>query len=155
MTENFKLKGHLRVEKKMSNGNWIQVAEEDNLVVDAGKELVIDKISSSESAYLTHFGVGSSLVGVSLADTNLGYKDDINSTAAPHKAFTSVIDSGTRVTFRLDLSSAEPSVQPAELSEVGLFTAVSGGTMFSRVVHVPVTKTTSDEIRYYYDVEVQ
>ena len=155
MKDGFKLKGTLRIEKKSPGTDWELVTTTNNLVVDVGKEFVIDKISSSETAYLTHFGVGSSLVGVSLADTELGYKDDITSDSEPHKAFTSVVDSGTKVTFRLDLNSAEPSVQPAQLSEVGLFTAVSGGTMFSRVVHVPVTKTTSDEIRYYYDVRVE
>ena len=147
--DNMKLKGHIRV---YANGKLVD--ERDNLIVTAGKNLIIDQLSSSESAYLTHFGVGSSLVSTQSSDTELRSKSDITSDAAPQKAFTSIVDSGTKFTMQLDLNTAEPSDQPGQISEVGLFTAVSGGTMFSKVVHTPITKNNEVELKYLYDIEV-
>jgi hypothetical protein len=151
--DNFKLKGHVRIFEK-DGENWNKLFDQDNLVVTRGKEFVVRKITSSGTDYIQYFGVGSSLIGATVSDIDLNGKINITSAAAPHKAYTSLVDSGTKVTLQLDLDSLEPTTQPINLSEVGLFTAISGGSMICKVVHTPITKNNTAELRYLYDLEV-
>ena len=155
MDEEFKMKGHVRIESREKGGDWKTIIDKDNLIVNSGKEFVMDRVFKTNSEYIGWFGVGSSLTTSNSTDTDLGYPLNITSTAAPHKVFTSIADSGTKFTIRLDLSTVEPSTQPVSISEVGLFGAISGGSLFSRVVHVPITKNNTTELRYYYDINVE
>jgi hypothetical protein len=154
MNENFKMKGHLRIFKN-ENGIWSNVVDKDNLIVNVGKEYVMDKIFTGATGSIAFFSVGSSLTTANATDTNLLNKIDITSAAVPHKIRTSIADSGTNITMQFDLTSTEPVTQPASISEFGTFSLVSGGSMFSRVVHTPITKNSEVELRYFYDVEVQ
>lgn len=153
MDETINLKGHVSIFKK-ENGPWEKVAETDNTIVTMGKQFIINKIATTATGYIQYFGVGSSLVGTTLSDTVLNGRADITSASAPYKAYSSIVNSGTKITLQLDLDTLEPVSQPIDLSEVGLFTAVSGGSMISKVVHTAITKNSTAELRYFYDLEV-
>lgn len=105
-----------------------------NLVVDAGLNLLRDRLAGTSSAYPTHFAVGTGTTASSAAQTALvgeTFRD----------AITQRITSAKQLVIRYYLSSL--NANGATLAEVGLFTASSGGTMFARAKLASVIAKTS------------
>ena len=106
----------------------------DNLVVDGGLNLLRDRIAGTSSDYVTHFAVGTGTTSVTGTQIALGsevFRDAITS------AITTT-SKAVRFEYYLPASYANGNT----LSEIGLFTASTGGTLVARaLLATPIVKS--------------
>ena len=106
----------------------------DNLVVDGGLNLLRDRIAGTSSDYVTHFAVGTGTTPVTGTQIALGsevFRDAITS------AITTT-SKAVRFEYYLPASYANGNT----LSEIGLFTASTGGTLVARaLLATPIVKS--------------
>ena len=116
------------------HGNIVGRVQKDNLVVTTGLALLLSRLGGSGNA-LTHLGIGSGTNAAALGDTDL-------QTSIIRRVFDTPGGTlaGTSITFYCLFPAG---VGTGTVSEAGLFNALSGGTMFSRIVFTPMTKSAS------------
>ena len=103
-----------------------------NLVTRAGKTLVASIFrNTSNTTRVTHAALGSN--SGAPTDTQTALLAEIAGTRTPHSFSAQV---GTETQFSFIFS---PTVAPWSISEIGIFTAVFGGTMVARFLPPPFT----------------
>jgi len=117
-----------------------------NLVVTAGKQLVAANLQGGTVTPMTHMGVGSGSGAAAVADTALGSEIDRNALSVSGGAV-----SGAVVTYTCTWS---PGDGTGALTEAGLFSASSGGTMLARTVFAVVNKGADDTVTVVWDVTI-
>lgn len=134
LTDKVKLVGSIDFKLLDKYGNLIQRIHKDNLVVTTGLALLLSRLGGSGNA-LTHMGIGSGTTAPTLANTDL-------ETSVVRRVFDTPGGSlsGTSITFYCLFPAGTGT---GTITEAGLFNAVSGGTMFSRIVFDPITKSAS------------
>jgi hypothetical protein len=112
-----------------------------NLVVDAGLNLIRDRLAGTSSASVTHLAVGTNAAAVTALQTTL-------STEVFRNVLTQTITSSTKtVQFKLYLAANEANGNT--LREIGLFTASTGGTMYARALLAsPIVKNASTTVTF-------
>ena len=130
--ENLQMTGALTVEK---NGGVIHRVP--NLVVTAGRNLVASRLAGGGSN-ITHMGVGSGTTAAAAAQTALTSQIDRNGLT---------VSGGTAVNNTVEYASTWSAGDgTGALTEAGLFTAATGGTMLARTVFSVVNKGVNDSI---------
>ena len=138
--ENLLMTGALTVEK---NGEVVHRTK--NLVVTAGKTLVATRLAGGGSD-ITHMGVGSGTVAAADAQTALTSEIDRNGLT---------VSGGTVVTNTVEYASTwNAGDGTGALTEAGLFTASSGGTMLARTVFSVVNKGVNDSITITWTITI-
>lgn len=120
MLDNIGIKGRVRIE--VSDG---RIIEQDNIVVNAGRDRVAEIIAGDSTAVPTHVAIGTGSSAALATDTALVTEVDRNALAA------STATAGV-ITFRGFFSKSEANGNT--IAEMGLFDQSSGGTMFCRTV---------------------
>lgn len=119
--------------------NGLMVRYQRNLVVNAGLNLALNCIFGTQSK-ITHMALGSSATAPDPGQTAL------ISQLGDRRAFDDnpeIVDNVTTAIATFPAGEATGVV-----TEVGLFTASTGGTMFSRVLFdAPIPKQAGDELR--------
>lgn len=152
--DNFgRMRGRIRMFERRGGGDWALVDEFENVITNTTREAVMDYLQSGSGIFISHFGVGSGTTLESVTDTGLEYQVPISSAANPHKVFDSTDHSDPfTVKHVCMLTSTEPVTQPVALSEIGLFSAISGGSIFAHATHSTYTKTNQVELKYEYSI---
>jgi len=117
-----------------------------NLVVTSGKELVAANLQGGTVTPMTHMGVGSGSVAASSADVALGAQIDRNALSTSGGTVSAAV-----VTYECTWL---PGDGTGALTEAGLFSAASGGTMLARTVFPVVNKGTDDNVTIVWDVTI-
>ena len=117
-----------------------------NLVVTSGKELVAANLQGGTVTPLTHMGVGTGTVAASAADTALGSQLDRNALSTSGGTVAAAV-----VTYECTWL---PGDGTGALTEAGLFSASSGGTMLARTVFPVVNKGADDTVTIAWDVTI-
>lgn len=125
MNENIKVKGHIFVYK-----NGILVNEVDNIVTNAGKNALASLLNSSNTgnSVVTHMGFGTSTTAPAAADTALGTEISTAGTGYARVAVTRSNPSANVIQYVATLTGL---TTPQTVQEAGLFSAVTGGTLFA------------------------
>ena len=140
INEHLTMTGALTVEK---NGEVVHRIK--NLVVTAGKDLVASRLAGGGSD-VTHMAVGSGTTAAAAAQTALSSQVDRN-------ALT--VSGGTAVNNTVEYASTwNAGDGTGALTEAGLFTASSGGTMLARTVFSVVNKGASDTITITWTITI-
>lgn len=126
-------------------GEVIQKIRRRNLVVTAGRNLVRDLINETTDTGVTHLAVGTGTTAVAAGDTTLGSEQ-------VREVLTKRTASSGSVLWSYYLSSTQGNGN--DLTEAGLFNASSGGTLFARVVHTAITKTSSIAVTYNWTINI-
>jgi hypothetical protein len=140
INENLKLSGQLNIVLKDKNGNVKVDRTETNLVVQKGLEFIIDRMTGTSKAVMSHMALGSSSTAEAAGQTDLvsilGARETLDSTSIPtatkHKVvFVSTFEAG-------DATGA--------VKEAGIFNhgTAATGDMLSRVVFAVVNKAADD-----------
>jgi len=122
-----------------------RVVETHNLVVDAGLDLIRDRIRGASNAFLTHVAFGSDATAPDAGQTELGAEvaryafEQAPSSGAGSLEYTYYLPSGTG---NLGL-----------LSEVGILTASVAGTMYARATFATIDKTGSTYVKVVWELE--
>ncbi len=117
-----------------------------NLVVTSGKELVAANLQGGTVTPMTHMGVGSGSVAAGSADTALGAQIDRNALSTSGGSVSAAV-----VTYECTWL---PGDGTGALTEAGLFSASSGGTMLARTVFPVVNKGADDNVTIVWDVTI-
>lgn len=130
MLDNMKIKGRVRIE--VSDG---RVIEQDNIVVNNGRNRIASLIAQDSTAFPSHIAIGTDATAATVTDTTLGTEVDRNAISS---------DSATAAvaTFKAFFSKSEANGNT--IAEVGMFDQAAGGTMFCRsILSSTVAKTAS------------
>lgn len=134
LQDKVKLVGSIDFKLLDKHGNVIKRVLKDNLVVTTGLALMLSRLGGSGNA-LTHMGIGSGTTAPTLANTDL-------QTSIVRRVFDTPGGTlaGTSITFYCLFPAGTGT---GTITEAGLFNAVAAGTMFSRIVFDPMTKSAS------------
>ena len=119
------------------------VKEVDNLVVTAGKNYVADRMKNN-STVMGYMAVGTGTTAAAASDTTLASESDRN-------ALTSTTVTNNEVAYVGTWAAGDASVA---ITEAGLFSASSGGTMLARTVFSAVNKGASDSLTITWTITV-
>jgi len=136
--DNLKMKGRLQVSL---NGEVVR--DIDNLVVTAGKAYVADRMKNN-STVMSHMAVGSGNTAAAAGNTALG-------TELGRVSLTSTTVSSNVVTY---VATFAAGTGTGAVTEAGILTASSGGTMLCRTVFSVVNKGSADSMTITWTVTV-
>ena len=136
--DNLKMKGRLQVSL---NGEVVR--DIDNLVVTAGKNYVADRMKNNSSV-MSHMAIGSGTTAAAAGNTQLG-------TQLGRVSLTSTTVSSNVVTY---VATFAAGTGTGAVTEAGIFTASSGGTMLCRTVFSVVNKGSADSMTITWTVTV-
>ena len=136
--DNLKMKGRLQVSL---NGEVVR--DIDNLVVTAGKNYVADRMKNNSSV-MSHMAIGSGTTAAAAGNTALG-------TQLGRVSLTSTDVSSNVVTYTAQFAAGTGT---GAVTEAGIFTASSGGTMLCRTVFSVVNKGSADSMTITWTVTV-
>lgn len=136
--DNLKMKGRLQVSL---NGEVVR--DIDNLVVTAGKNYVADRMKNNSSV-MSHMAIGSGTTAAAAGNTALG-------TELGRVSLTSTTVSNAVVTY---VASFAAGTGTGAVTEAGILTAASGGTMLCRTVFSVVNKGSADSMTITWTVTV-
>lgn len=120
MLDKMKIKGHVKIE--VSDG---RVIEQDNVVVNGGRDRIAALIAQDSTAFPSHIGIGTDNTAAEPTDTALGAEVDRNAIVSD-SALNGV------ATFKAFFGKTEANGNT--IAEVGMFDQASGGTMFCRSI---------------------
>ena len=138
--EDLKMTGQLKI---VLNDEVVQ--ETNNLVVNAGKEWVAQRMKGTNSA-MSHMGVGTGSAAAAASNTTLGSELDRN----PLTTSGGTV-SGSTITFECTWGAGNGT---GAITEAGIFDAASGGDMLARTVFAVVNKGASDIMTISWTVTV-
>lgn len=110
------------------------------MIVDDGLNLIRSYLIGEEPDHPTHGGVGTGTTGEVKGDSAL------ESEVGTRQVLSTTKRSNGAVDFIFDLPSTEANGNT--LSEVGLLTAITSGTLFSRITHAGFGKTSDFSVKY-------
>ena len=120
------------------------VQEVPNLVVTAGKGYVASRMKDTSATAMSHMAIGTGSTAAAAGNTALGSE-------SARTALTSTNVSGAVVTY-VDTFAAGTGT--GAITEAGLLTASSGGTMLARTVFSVVNKGANDAMTITWTVTV-
>lgn len=136
--ENIKvgLKGAFTLTLKKEDGT-VEVMHKDNIIVDGGFDLIADSLGNAGArpAVLSHIAIGTGSEAAAAGNTALGAE------SARQAISLYTHTPGTKV-FTLESSFTGLT---AAITEAGLFNG-NPGTMFDRVVFLPINLATNDTL---------
>lgn len=136
MQEGVGFKGHWHFKLIKPNGQVVEF-EKDNIVVNAGYDLICDALAKSTGrpGVVSHLAVGAGATAADPAQTALV-------TESARKAVTYLHSNGTK-TFTLT-AQFDAGEGTGTLTEAGAFNSVSGGTMLNRLTFTATPKAAPD-----------
>ena len=123
------------------------VQETNNLVVTAGKEWVADRMKDT-STVMTHMGVGTGTTAAVIANTALETQHGDGRQTLTTSGGTVA---GAVITFHRTFAAGN---QTGAITEAGVFTAATGGTMLCRTVFGVVNKGALDTMTISWAVTI-
>ena len=139
-TENFKVTGQVTIQK---NGEVVR--DIPNTIVTAGKNDIASLITGAGSV-MTHMAVGTGSTGVDPTDTTLETENDRNALSVSGGA-----PSANTIVYTGVWAAGDGT---AAITEAGLFSASSGGTMLARTVFSTVNKGAGDILTITWTVTI-
>lgn len=140
-----KIIGHVRaVVRDARTNDVLRVIRTQNLVVNAGLDLIGDMLIESTAVGLNFFAVGTDNTGPAAGDTTLGAE-------VYRAAITTAVRTSPGV-ITITMFVPTTAANGSSLVEIGLFTLSSAGTMFSRAIHSSITKTASVTVTYQWTI---
>ena len=135
------LKGKLTISL---NGEIVR--ETDNLIVTAGKEWVVARMKNT-STVMTHMGIGTGTTAAVIANT------DLETVKAPRVGLS--VSGGTPAGAVITYACTYPAgAHEDAITEAGIFTALTSGTMLARTVFAVVNKGALDSMTISWAVTI-
>jgi hypothetical protein len=132
------VRGVLTITRSDRHGKVLETYTTTNLLVNTGAQFIVSKLLGTSSTLITHMQVGSGTTAPVVTNTNLqtpvGVREPV--IAVP----STFLVSGDSAQFTATFGSNFPGA----ISEAGLFTAVTGGSMICRTVFPVINKGQED-----------
>jgi hypothetical protein len=162
MKENLDMRGHLTLRLIDRQGQVIREQQQHNRIVRTGRLMVAQMFGGVTSGTLptqvTHIGIGTDATASADNQTGLvAERSPRKPISTPvYSDFTETLSGGEQVVRIKVAVSAEydfgegNGAQP--LTEAAIFTALTGGTMYNRVVFDPVTKSNAFKLSLLWEI---
>ena len=146
INNSIKVTGRIKLELFDESGNLKDTREINNLVVTAGKNYLATWIAAASQAgyFMQYIGLGEGTTPAQSTDTDL---ETPLSTRV-----TGTVTSSTNIWQ--NIASFGPGVNTGTITEAGLFSDASSGTMFARQVFGAITKSTGDSLQVTWQVTI-
>jgi hypothetical protein len=143
-----KLKGSVTVTLTGPDGNVKQTHTNHNLVVTVGKSYLATWLTaaSQAGAFMSYVGLGTSSSGPASGDTTLGAE----LSGGGYARVVGVLSSASNVWT--NTATFGPGNGTGALTEAGLFTAITSGTMFAHQVFSTYNKAIGDTLSIVWNV---
>ncbi len=126
--------------------------EVNNLITSAGKAQLALLAGDATATPFTYLAVGTALAAVTVAQTTLQAETTTNGL---ERAVATVSRTTTSVTNdTLTLTKTFTATGTIIVEEVGVFNAISGGTMFSRALTGTKTVTSGENLSVTYNSQI-
>lgn len=135
--ENLAMKGELIIDRYDFTGQLVEKRRIPNLVVTAGKTLMISRLLGTTSGVMTHMGVGTGTTSPVVGNTAL------ETPLSARIALTSSTQDANSVTY---VGTFGAGVSTGAITEAGIFNALTSGTMLCRTTFPVVNKAAGDSI---------
>ena len=135
--DNIKVTGSLTIDHYDQHMRLKECRKINNLVVSAGKNLVMTRLAGNTKGPVTHIGLGTGNLSPSLSDT------DLQVLLSTRQTIDSATVNNNVITY---IKQFNPGVCTGALTEAGLFNAVTDGDMLSRVLFNVINKDSLDTI---------
>lgn len=141
-----KVTGRIKLELFDESGNLKDTREINNLVVTAGKNYLAAWIAAASQAgyFMQYIGLGEGTTPAQSTDT------DLETPLATR--VSGAITSSTNVWQ--NIASFGSGVNTGTITEAGLFSDASAGTMFARQVFGAITKSAGDSLQVTWQVTI-
>lgn len=146
MNEDIKLTGHINLKLYDDKGNLKDERDIKNVIVTVGKNYLAAWLAAASQAnpFMNYVGLGEGTDAAAPSDTDL--QDPLPTRVA------GTITSSTNVWQNIALFGV--GVNTGSISEAGLFSAVTSGTMLAHQVFGVITKTTIDTLTLTWQVTI-
>lgn len=140
INENLKLSGQLNIVLKDKDGNIKDERVEKNLVVQKGLEFIVDRMTGTSKAVMSHMALGSSSTAAAAGQTDLvsilGSREALDSTTIPTATKHKVVY----------VASFEAGDATGAVKEAGIFNngTAATGDMLARTTFDVVNKAADD-----------
>lgn len=125
--------------------------ETHNLIVEAGKKVVVQRIKGASPAEFTYIALGSGTTPPSPTDTAL--QTELTTDGLQRAVASSITwDTNFKITYTHTFTYTGTTAQ--NVSETGIFNASTGGNMLARAVFSTVSLNTNDTIKIVWDISV-
>lgn len=135
--EPFTIRGHVRVELRGPDGELKETRDVDNLVVDAGKAQIAQRMIDTSKAAPSHMAVGTGSTAPAAGNTALGTEIDRNALTTNTRS--------TNVETLVGTWAAGDATNSA-IAEAGIFNAASAGDMTARATFTAINKGALDTL---------
>jgi hypothetical protein len=139
-----KLKGHINLKLYDKTGKLKSEVDKDNVIVTVGKNFTAAWLAATSQAtpYMNFMALGTGTSAATAGDTTL--ETEIGTRA------TGVISSSTNIWT--NQSTFGPGVSTGAITEAGIFSASTGGTMLARQTFAVQNKLAGDTIVFTWNV---
>lgn len=144
LKSSIKLTGKVNI-KKYENGELIDNITIDNIIVTTGQNYIAQRILNNTTTAMTHMAIGSSQIPQTIDDTALF-------TEITRNAFLSGTVTNAQVEYVATF--APPASVARSITEAGIFSAASAGTLLCRTTFPSVTQSTSQTIAISWIITV-
>lgn len=147
--ENLKLSGRVQFIITGEDGKIKEERIEDNLVVTSGLTYIRDRLSSaSPPGLITHMELGTGTVAPVAGNTTLGTALGTRSTVSITTPTASTIQ------YSSSFAAGAPAAGTNAITEAGLFTASTAGTMLCRVTFSAINKAPNDTMTVNWTISL-
>lgn len=138
------VRGEVRI-KVRRHGEMVREIVSRNMVVNGGLDLLADLFIGATTTIPRALAVGTGTTAPTKADTAL----EAEVYRSPQLTEYSRGGTGAAI-FKYYLTASQANGNT--LTEAGLFTSNSGGTMVARVTHTAITKTSAESVTYEWTI---
>lgn len=137
-------KGRIKFDLYDSSGKLKESREINNVVVTVGKNFLANWLTAATQSdyFMRYIGLGTGATAASASDTAL--QTELSTRSA------GTLSSSTNVWQ--NQATFGPGVNTGAITEAGIFSASSGGTLFARQVFGVITKNAGDSLQVTWQV---
>ena len=142
--ETAKLKGHINLKLYDKDGNLKSEVDKDNVIVTVGKNFTAAWLAAptQSTPYMNYIQLGTGTTAANSSDT------DLEAGLTPRVAGT--LTSSTNIWT--NQATFGPGVATGAITEAGIFSALTGGTMLARQTFLVQNKIPGDTIVFTWNV---
>ena len=144
--------GFVRVVLRDKAGAVIEIVESENLVVNSGNTLITTRLISNVAAIAYHFGFGQGSMPAISSNTGMENEFSGPSWTGYTRISVTPINAENILTFNATLTNSSGSSHTVQ--EIGIFNALSSGTMLARWITGGLTLANSDALEINWQLQV-
>ena len=141
---NVKATGKLTLVLKDENNLVKQIQTVPNLVVDLGKEFIVNRMIGTSENIMSHMAVGTNNSAVQVDDDSL-------TTELERVSLDSSSVVGTTVSYVAEFGAG---VGTGSLTEAGIFNDATAGTMLCRTTFATIVKSSADTLTITWNITI-